>query len=402
MKAGAKYPTKFCADPYHYTRRPTRVVMVGEVGVGGVNPVRIQSMTTVSTMDTEATVAQIIRLAEAGCEIVRVTVPTVKEAQNLENIRTGLIQKGCRVPLVADIHFRPDAAHLAAEFVEKVRINPGNYSDSKAFRKRDYSDSEYRDELKRIEERFTPLVLKLKTLQKALRIGTNHGSLSDRILNRYGDTPLGMTESVLEFVRVCRKNKYHDMVLSIKASSPRVMVAANRFLVSRMAEEDMDYPLHLGVTEAGLGDEGRLKSAIGIGSLLQDGIGDTIRVSLTEEPEKEIPVARDLLQACGVRITKAEFISCPSCGRTLFDIQDAVSRIKARTSHLKGVKIAVMGCIVNGPGEMADADFGFVGGGPGKINLYVGQKCVQKSIPVSEAEDRLIGLIKSSGKWIEL
>ena len=651
--------------PFIYQRRRSRVVNVGAVAMGGDNPIRVQSMTTTDTMDTKRTVDQVMRLADATCEIVRITAPTVLEAKNLENIKSALLQKKCPVPLVADIHFRPDAALVAADFVEKVRINPGNYVDAKAFRVRDYTDQQYEDELKRIEEKFTPLVLKLKQLKKALRIGTNHGSLSDRIMNRYGDSPLGMVESALEFVRICRKNDFHDIVLSMKASNPRIMISANRLLASRMDQENMDYPFHLGVTEAGDGEDGRIKSAIGIGSLLEDGIGDTIRVSLTEEPEMEIPVAYELvrrplsfksalpissslqsngvevestyvrretqkvriggldlggdapirvisrvslgektsadalalirevgvdspveiiqipsegknfdseltrfssgfgearknlalwielkvgqarpslscpvegwvldlgggpinkeedvrkavlslaqacatqrsalvlqsgdaesllralewlqgtgaplvlswavphsthsvhplrslinelkkrnvavplclvnteptaslaaavfqgsllcdgfgdavlvssgplskplldssyslLQACGLRITKADYVSCPSCGRTLFDLQATTEKIKEQTKHLKGVKIAIMGCIVNGPGEMADADFGYVGGGPGKINLYVGKTCVDKSIPAEVAVERLIELIKAHGRW---
>jgi (E)-4-hydroxy-3-methylbut-2-enyl-diphosphate synthase len=269
-------------------------MIVGRVGVGGDNPIRLQSMTTTDTMNTQATVEQSLRMVDAGCEIVRITAPTVLDAKNLENIKNELLKKGCDVPLVADIHFRPDAAMVAADFVEKVRINPGNFVDGKAFKIREYTDAEYEQEILRIEEKFTPLVEKLKKFKRAVRIGTNHGSLSDRIMNRYGDTPLGMVESALEYVRLCEKNKYYDIILSMKASNPRVMIAAYRLLARRMAEENMDYPFHLGVTEAGDGEDGRIKSAAGIGSLLEDGIGDTIRVSLTEDPEFEIPVAKEI------------------------------------------------------------------------------------------------------------
>ncbi|MBP9699221.1 MAG: (E)-4-hydroxy-3-methylbut-2-enyl-diphosphate synthase, partial [Elusimicrobia bacterium] len=280
--------------PATYRRRKTRVVMVGNVGVGGDNPIRIQSMTTTRTQDTDATVNQAVRLVRAGCEIVRITAPTEVDAANLKHIAAALRAKGIRVPLVADIHFRPDAALEAADHVEKVRINPGNFSDAKAFKVREYTDVQYNDEIARIEERLTPLVLKLKRLGRSLRIGTNHGSLSDRILNRFGDTPVGMVESALEFVRICEKNGYRDIILSMKASNPKVMIAAYRLLATRMETEQMDYPFHLGVTEAGDGEDGRIKSAVGIGTLLEEGIGDTLRVSLTEEPELEIPVARRL------------------------------------------------------------------------------------------------------------
>jgi (E)-4-hydroxy-3-methylbut-2-enyl-diphosphate synthase len=704
----------FTPDLFRYHRRKTRTVMVGDVGVGGHNPIRLQSMTTTPTTDVDATVAQSIRMIEAGCEIVRITAPTMADARALGEIRKELDQKGFKkVPLVADIHFNPECAMEAANHVEKVRVNPGNYADSKAFKTKGYTDAEYDEALERIEERFTPLVLKCKKLGRSMRVGCNHGSLSDRIMNRYGDTPLGMVEAALEFVRIGRKHHYFDIILSMKASNPKVMIEAYRFLAARMDEESMDYPLHLGVTEAGYGEDGRIKSAIGIGSLLNDGLGDTIRVSLTEDPEFEIPVAQqiteivgaghracpqsnsnesqsnsdrgrgqcpaptmshvpdlytysrrptlelavgpfklggentvrvisdfspwlgeartgkaaaakilgllegqrksgkemvpeilewtissrqdleylrhcrqalgaetsrlgffgrfsdlalakeglkdihlalftaprtipdaerldqlrsfvraakeacvpillesgpchrgplnparnllrgieicekeghcnlllsfnlptvqevianarlaaallrkgsdpergltpavsypfhlrfpgrellederieasiafgsllcdgigdsvqtgqgvtptkdlelvyNILQGAGVRITKTEFVSCPSCGRTLFDLQTVTERIKKKTGHLKGVKIAIMGCIVNGPGEMADADFGYVGGASGKINLYVGKTCVEKGISFDEADDRLIQLIKSRGKWVE-
>src|SRR5919205_412316 len=300
---------KYCASPYARRRRQTRVVMVGDVAVGGDNPIRVQSMTTTRTLDTEATVRQAIRLVQAGCEIVRITAPTVNDARNLGRIRAALRERGVAVPLVADIHFSPAAALEAALHVEKVRINPGNYADSKTFAVKEYSDEEYRAELARIEERFRPVVLRCKQLGRAMRIGTNHGSLSDRIMNRFGDTPEGMVESALEFVRICERYDYHDIVLSMKASNPLVMIQAYRLLAARMAEEGMDYPFHLGVTEAGDGEEGRVKSAIGIGSLLEEGIGDTIRVSLTEDSVHEIPAAYAIAQPYNARRAASEQVA---------------------------------------------------------------------------------------------
>ncbi|MFQ5708439.1 MAG: (E)-4-hydroxy-3-methylbut-2-enyl-diphosphate synthase [bacterium] len=700
---------KYCNNPFAYQRRKTRVVYIGDVGVGGDNPIRVQSMTITDTLDTRATVEQTVQLYEAGCEIVRITAPSLREAENLKHIKNELLKQGVTVPLVADIHYTPNAALVAADYVEKVRINPGNYADKKKFEHREYSDTEYLQELQRIEERFKPLVLKCKALGRALRIGTNHGSLSDRIMNRYGDTPEGMMESALEFVRICQKYDFHDIVLSMKASNPQVAIQAYRLLAARMDELGLDYPFHLGVTEAGDGEEGRIKSAVGIGSLLEDGIGDTVRVSLTEDPVAEVPVALQLvkkfnqlgceakqaakpfelglngktvklpnpfvysrretlpcnlvyhrlghgelprvelslpekklmsnsalgnillmaapdttsplnvvdrsnlsnqykcetlhlsvesesellqleqlknalfargvflplavdvtqlsngsakaaaladrlvfaparnadgaaltkivrlaqlfgkllewklglsslgeadrqvetgrlsgirgmvanilevceardywnvlfslagdsagrsiiapyrylagvldalganlpillrwrshqnldaaileaasqlgsllcdgigdaihiesnlqpedllrlsyniLQATRLRMTRADFISCPSCGRTLFDLQTTTERIKSKTGHLKGVKIAIMGCIVNGPGEMADADFGYVGAGPQKVNLFVGKECVERNVPEQMADERLIELIKAHGKWV--
>ena len=551
-------------------------------------------MITCDTMDTEMSIQQTIELANVGCEIVRITAPTVKDSRNLENIVKGLRARGCNVPIVADIHFKPEAAMEAAKWVDKVRINPGNYADSKKFVIREYSDEQYTAELNRIRERFTPLVDLCKQRGIAMRIGTNHGSLSDRILNRYGDTPLGMVESALEFARIARDLDYHAFVFSMKASNPKIMIAAYRLLVARLNElgPDWNYPVHLGVTEAGEGEDARIKSAIGIGSLLADGIGDTIRVSLTEDSPHEIPVAKalanltsrsaaetaattedvelsfdpfsyqrraserieregvglggeelirvvvprenydkiahkidkmgdykpeiiyenakiqeidprdddaiaglnqkaepqfvtvkddvdlpviaafrllaarvqprhpillkdelktgnrkpetgkdfletlliastnigsllcdgigdavlvqgeqapgqalrlsyNILQAAGSRIFKTDYVACPSCGRTLFNLQTTTAKIKAATLHLKGVKIAIMGCIVNGPGEMADADFGYVGGAPGKVNLYVGKTAVKFNIPETEAVERLKDLIREHGKWIE-
>ena len=584
---------KYCSSPFSYQRRRTREVVVGDPQRGGFvfggdHPVVVQSMLTCDTMDTEACVRQTLDLVAVGCQLVRITAPTVKDAANLENVVRELRARDCFVPIVADIHFKPKAAFEAAKWVEKVRINPGNYADKKKFDVREYSDAEYDEELARIEEEFTPLVKLCKELNRAIRIGTNHGSLSDRIMNRYGDTPLGMVESALEFARIARKNDFHNFTFSMKSSNPKVMIECYRLLVARLDElgPDWNYPIHLGVTEAGEGEDGRIKSAIGIGSLLMDGLGDTIRVSLTEDAPHEIPVCHDLLaqvpvltgsesrfddvalsydpfefdrresteadlsdgvrcggeelirvvvtratwdkvapkirpkddvrpegiyegldiieidptadfqiedatklvtvadgvalptitafrllasklknsgaknpvllkdclsfeptplepriamlraacvlgslisdgigdailvrgepgggqslrlahnilQAVGSRSFKTDYVACPSCGRTLFNLQTVTARIKARTEHLKGVKIAIMGCIVNGPGEMADADFGYVGGAPNKINLYVGKTPVKFNIPEAEAVDRLVDLIREHGKWVD-
>jgi len=635
-------PDSFCESLTSYVRFPTREVMVGSLGIGGNNPIRIQSMTTTDTMDTRATVDQALRMIEAGSELVRITAPSKREAENLKAIKEEIRNCGYKTPIVADIHFTPNAALIAATIVEKVRINPGNYADRKKFDFIEYSDTSYEQELDRIRERFIPLVKICKENGVAIRIGTNHGSLSDRILSRYGDTPLGMVESAMEFIRICEEFDYHDLILSMKASNTQVMVQAYRLAVAIMRREGMNYPLHLGVTEAGEGEDGRIKSAVGIGSLLEDGVGDTIRVSLTEDPELEIPVAQQLvqrysarnshseirsienppfrpydytrrstisagniggnnvprviidlsainklipedlidagyiysesldkwtiseqaadfvyigkgqlsfelpgtlnmiqdedawqkkdqtlplfsldhylkysgsggainfvcislsdcfkpelytlknkqeivlvidtanehgiaeqrraffeiininwdvpivirrdynaitkdefqlftatdlgsllidgfgdgiwliadkpiklitqtcfgiLQATRTRISKTEYISCPSCGRTLFDLQEITGKIRSRTNHLKGVKIGVMGCIVNGPGEMADADYGYVGTGVGQISLYKGYEVVEKNIPSEKAVDALINLIKENGDWVEL
>ncbi len=595
---------KYCESVFQTKRWKTREVMVGKVGVGGQNPVRIQSMTTSNTRDVEATVDQIIRLADCGCEIARVTVQGMKEADACEGIKNQLEQKGYTIPVVADIHFYPPAALRVVDFVDKVRINPGNFVDKRAqFKTIVYDDATYAAEIEKIEEKFTPLVEKCKKLKRSMRIGTNHGSLSDRIMNRYGDTAKGMVESALEFTRVARKNDYHDIIFSMKASNTQVMIQAYRLLVAEMMRLGWDYPLHLGVTEAGEGEDGRVKSSIGIGSLLLDGLGDTIRVSLTEDPwfeidpckrlvataknyqgrgaaafeekgrridviqkrestipsflhrdgsvivevsdkeieekdfytnlgckmqlgkpvrdlatcdailcskkterllplekagiailtspfvvsenEKEweailhkkpdciffapqknhlhssrkffewlfdkkihtpvilkfhytlpledlvieasaefgslfcdglgnglllganvpLKVRKDLsftiLQGSRMRSSKTEFISCPGCGRTLFNLQNVAAKIRERTSHLPGVKIAIMGCIVNGPGEMADADFGYVGSKPGKIDLYIGKECVERDIAMYEADERLVDLIKAHGRWVE-
>ena len=381
----------------------TRVVNVGDVPLGGNNPIRVQSMTNTDTLNTKATVEQAIRMIEAGCEYVRIAVPGLKEVENLRNIKKELRKKGYKTPLIADVHFNPKLAEIAATIVEKVRINPGNYVDKKKVLGTGAWGLEkiYTRELEEIAKRIAPLINICKEHGTAIRIGTNHGSLSDRIMERYGDTPQGMVESVLEFVRICESLNFQDIVLAMKASNVKVMIAANRLLVERMKEEKMNYPIHLGVTEAGSGEDGRIKSAIGIGSLLADGIGDTIRVSITEDPEYEMPVAYGILQATGARITKTEFISCPSCSRTLFNIQETLEKIKQKTGHLAGLKIAVMGCIVNGPGEMADADFGYVGGAPGKINLYIGKTPIKFNIPEAEAVERLVDLIKEHNKWVE-
>lgn len=631
---------KYCPSLTAYERWKTREVKVGGLGIGGNNPIRIQSMTTMDTMDTAGTVAESIRMIESGCELVRITAPSIKEAANLELIRKEIRAAGYDTPLVADIHFTPNAAELAAKIVEKVRVNPGNYADKKKFQTIDYTDATYLAELDRIRERFTPLVKICKEHGTAMRIGTNHGSLSDRILSRYGDTPEGMVQSALEFINICRDESYHNLVISMKASNTQVMVQAYRLLVSRMMELGMDYPLHLGVTEAGEGEDGRIKSAVGIGTLLEDGLGDTVRVSLTEDPEFEAPVAKALvdrysqrtphmaitpideypidpfqyhrrpsttlvntgdghppvvmadlskaseikpkdlqplgyhysesldkwnikdmavdwiyvgdreidfeipgtlhilsdqkstqprhyqlwslgeflgteidtdkipvvkvtwptwellgasekwgdrkaillveaesrhamaemrrlmvelqtknitvpvifnrsyryenenwklaastdfgallldglgdgimvnqvplegiedamktcfgiLQASRTRISKTEYISCPSCGRTLFNLQQTTAMIRQRTDHLKGVKIGIMGCIVNGPGEMADADYGYVGTGVGKISLYKGQEVVKRNIPSENAVDELIQLIADYGDWVD-
>ncbi len=638
---------KYCNSLTEYSRFLTREVTIGALKMGGLNPIRVQSMTTTDTMNTLATVEQSIRMIEAGCELVRITAPSINEAKNLEEIKKQLLAKGYNTPICADIHFTPNAAEFAARVIEKVRVNPGNYADKKKFETIDYTDKGYEAELERIRNRFTPLVKICKEYGTAMRIGTNHGSLSDRILSRYGDTPLGMVESALEFLRICEDNNYYNIVISMKASNTQVMVQAYRLLVSKMIETNRNYPLHLGVTEAGDGEDGRIKSAVGIGTLLEDGLGDTIRVSLTEEPEFEMPIARQLadryterknhliikkidtelpynpfeysrnttrevinignhnvprvvadfsmkaevtaaslygaglnysvpldkwnltdmaadylflgdnvvnfeipgtlgliynsqtwlknktqtrayplfcgeeyfkakekshylnfiavditvltkefinkltaeknvclvldsfnqhtmpelrrmaidlqlhncnipfiikcnykdlseeqfqlysstdvggllldgfgdgvwvkqkdcvstqicnstafgiLQATRTRISKTEYISCPSCGRTLFDLQETTQKIRERTHHLKGIKIGIMGCIVNGPGEMADADYGYVGTGVDKISLYKGKEVVKKNVTSLTAVDELINLIKVNGDWIE-
>ena len=454
---------------------------MGTTAIGGDNPIRIQSMATTDTNDTSASVAQALRIVEAGGELVRFTTQGTREAENMKLISARLKAEGCMVPLVADVHFNANVADVAARYCEKVRINPGNYVDpGRTFKHLSYTDEEYAAELEKISRRLIPFIHICKEHHTAVRIGVNHGSLSDRIMSRYGDTPEGIVESCMEFLRIFRREGFADVVISIKASNTVVMVQSVRLLVRAMDAEDMHYPLHLGVTEAGEGEDGRIKSAVGIGALLTEGIGDTIRVSLSEEPEAEIPVARKLvdlipeccrlraeaeaairhdtitltldapdmetlqlkaamavgallidrkatkleircdtrcsqpsresllfscdqltalsdaiLQAARIKFTKTEYISCPGCGRTLYNLQQTIARIKAATGHLVGLKIGIMGCIVNGPGEMADADYGYVGAGRGKISLYRRKECVEKNIPEEEAVDRLLQLIDS-------
>lgn len=456
-----------------YQRRRTISVRVGNTAIGGDNPIRLQSMTTRSTMDTMGCVEQAIRIIQAGGELVRMTTQGTREAENMQLIRRELSARGYNTPLVADVHFNPAVADVAARYVEKVRINPGNYVDpARTFRHLEYTDQEYALEIERIRERFIPFLDICRENGTAIRIGVNHGSLSDRIMSRYGNTPAGMVESCMEFLRICVEQDFMNVVISIKASNTVVMIQTVRLLVAEMDREGMAFPIHLGVTEAGSDEEGRIKSAVGIGALLARGIGDTIRVSLTEAPEREIPVARKLvdyaprsaeiqagadklikdgvlhleyaedqledlqlkaamdagallidgkahdlvienhtesisrdklkdtadsiLQAARIRFTKPEYISCPGCGRTLYDLEETIARIKAATSHLKSVKIAIMGCIVNGPGEMADADFGYVGAGRDKISLYCGKECIEKNIPQEYAVERLLELIEKN------
>lgn len=454
------------------TRRISSVVKVGNILIGGGNPIRVQSMTTTNTNDTEASVAQAKRIIDAGGELVRLTTQGRREAENMQNISDALKADGYVTPLVADVHFNASVADVAAQHCEKVRVNPGNYVDpARKFVKQEYTDEEYAQELKKIDERFLPFLNICKEHATAIRIGVNHGSLSDRIRNRYGDTPAGIVESCMEFLRICKREHFDNVVLSIKSSNTVVMVQSVRLLVKTMDKEDMHYPLHLGVTEAGEGEDGRIKSAVGIGALLTEGIGDTIRVSLSENPEYEIPVARKLvsfidectekretarinddtlflsfdedchedlqlkaamsagailidgkakqlvitnkgaacddlaasiLQAARVKFTKTEFISCPGCGRTLYNLQGTIAKIKSAITQaskenpkFKTLKIGIMGCIVNGPGEMADADYGYVGAGPNKISLYKKQECMEKNIPEDEAVDKLIAFIKN-------
>ena len=460
-----------------YTRRYSTEARVGNIGIGGANPIRIQSMGTVDTNNTEGCVAQAKRIIDAGGELVRFTTQGTREAENMKNISARLKADGYTAPLVADVHFTAHTADVAALYCEKVRINPGNYVDpGRTFKHLEYTDEEYAAELKKIEAKLVPFINICKEHHTAVRIGVNHGSLSDRIMSRYGDTPEGIVESCMEFLRIFRRENFSDVVISIKASNTVVMVTTVRLLVKTMDAEDMHYPLHLGVTEAGEGEDGRIKSAVGIGALLTEGIGDTIRVSLSEEPECEIPVARKLvdmiqecaalreeaeasikddtitltldapdwetlqlkaamavgallidkkahqliittpssslvppssslnelsdaiLQAARIKFTKTEYISCPGCGRTLYNLQETIARIKAATKDLVGLKIGIMGCIVNGPGEMADADYGYVGAGRGKISLYKAKECVEKNIPEEEAVEKLLELIHNDRK----
>ena len=471
---------------FQYQRRHSSVTQVGDIKIGGDKPIRIQSMTTTNTNDTEACVEQAKRIIDAGGELVRLTTQGKREAENLKNISSALKNNGYTTPLVADVHFNANVADVAALYAEKVRINPGNYVDpARTFKHVEYSEEEYAAELRKIDERLMPFIQLCKENHTAVRIGVNHGSLSDRIMSRYGDTPEGIVESCMEFLRIFRRENFNDIVISIKASNTVVMVNSVRLLVKEMEKEGMEYPLHLGVTEAGEGEDGRIKSAVGIGALLTEGIGDTIRVSLSEDPEEEIPVAKTLvemikpcarlrgmaengekptdtqeeycyidqqtihlhvvadnweelqlkaamtcgallidgkakeltittnaalaeatpetlqlladgiLQAARIKFTKTEYISCPGCGRTLYDLRTTIARIKEATKDLVGVKIGIMGCIVNGPGEMADADYGYVGAGPGKISLYKQKECVEKNIPEAEAVEKLLELIRS-------
>ena len=375
-------------------RRQTIEVRVGNIGIGGSNPVRVQTMTNTDTNDIEGSVEQIKRCVAAGAEIIRLTTQGEREVNSVAEIKRRLAADGIVVPLVADVHFSSSVALKAACVVDKVRINPGNFI--KPIKKdftTDYTDEEFEQERLVLRERFVEFLDVCKKHHTAVRIGVNHGSLGERMMNRYGDTPMGMAESCLELLRMCRQENFDQIVISLKASNTVLMIEAVKLLVEKMDAEDFHFPLHLGVTEAGDGEDGRIKSAVGIGSLLAVGIGDTIRVSLSEPPEAEIPVAFGILQATRSRITKTEYISCPSCGRTLFDLQTAVRRVRERTSHLVGLKIAVMGCIVNGPGEMADADYGYVGAGKGRISLYKGKTCVERNIPEDEAIDKLLALI---------
>ncbi len=372
----------------------TRTIYIGNLPLGSDYPVRIQSMTNTNTLDTHATVEQAKRMIDAGCEMVRITAPSVKEAENLYNIKSLLHQQNYIVPLIADIHFQPKAAEVAAGIVEKVRINPGNYVD-RNIGKESLTEKEFLQEQQRITERIAPLIDICKAHKTVIRVGVNHGSLSERITNKFGNTPAGMVESAIEFINIIRLFDFHSLVLSMKSSNIKIMSAATRMLVERMESAGYDYPLHLGVTEAGDGEDGRIKSAIGIGSLLIDDIGNTIRVSLTEAPENEIPVAQSILQSCGLRQYKTEYIACPSCGRTQFDITTTLQHVKEKTAHLKHLKIAVMGCIVNGPGEMADAHYGYVGAGNGLITLYKGKEIVKKNIPEADAVDELLKIIEA-------
>ena len=383
-------------------RRKTHEVRIGKLRIGGENRVAVQSMTTCSTLDTEGCIEQAIRIIQAGGQLVRLTTQGTREAENLRNIKAGLAERGYGdVPLCADVHFNPNVADVAATIVEKVRINPGNYVDpARQFKTLEYTDEEYKQELERLDERFCRFLNICREHGTAIRIGVNHGSLSDRIMSRYGDTPEGIVESCMEFLRIAERENFRDVVVSIKASNTVIMVQSVRLLCQQMEKEGMDYPLHLGVTEAGEGEDGRLKRAVGSGALLIDGIGDTIRVSLSEEPECEIPVAQSILQAARVQMHKTEYISCPGCGRTLYDLQDTIRRIKtaveekAKTDpRYKTLKIGIMGCIVNGPGEMADADYGYVGAARGKVSLYKNKECIEKNIPEEVAVQRLIQFI---------
>jgi len=383
-------------------RRKTRPVQVGGITVGGSNPVVVQSMINEDTLDIAGSVAGIRRLHEIGCEIVRVTVPSMAHAIALAEIKQKLLATYQPVPLVADVHHNGMKIALeVAKHVDKVRINPGLYVFEKPKSDRtEYTDSEFGDIGDKIRETLEPLVISLRDQGKAMRIGVNHGSLAERMLFTYGDTPEGMVESALEFIRICESLDFHNIVISLKASRVPVMLAAYRLMAQRMDEQGMEYPLHLGVTEAGDGEYGRIKSTAGIATLLAEGLGDTIRVSLTEAPEKEIPVCYSILQALGLRKTMVEYVACPSCGRTLFNLEEVLHKVRDATHHLTGLDIAVMGCIVNGPGEMADADYGYVGKQAGYISLYRGREEI-KRVPEADGVEELVDLIKSDGRWVE-
>ena len=383
-------------------RRVTRTVMVGSVPIGSEHPIAVQSMINEDTLDIDGSVAGIIRLVDAGCEIVRVTTPSIGHAKAMGKIKAELLAKGCNVPLVADVHHNGTKIALeVAQHVDKVRINPGLFVfDKPDPNRQEFTESEFAEIGTRIRETFEPLVKLLREQNKALRIGVNHGSLAERMLFTYGDTPKGMVESAMEFVRICDDLDFHNIVISMKASRAPVMLSAYRLMAHTMDQEGFNYPLHLGVTEAGDGDYGRIKSTAGIATLLAEGLGDTIRVSLTEAPEKEIPVCYSILQSLGLRKTMVEYIACPSCGRTLFNLEDVLHKVRNATSHLKGLDIAVMGCIVNGPGEMADADYGYVGKGPGIIALYRGREEIRK-VPEKEGVQALIQLIQEDGLWVD-
>lgn len=388
--------------PPLFDRRPARPVQVGSVTIGGGHPVVVQSMITAETHNVPAAVEQIVAMHRAGAEIVRVTTPNLQEARCLEDIREQVRRRYREVPLVADVHHQGSAIAVeVARYVQKVRINPGLFVFRKPVaRTVDYSQAEIDAELEAIEGELLPVIRACKRHGVAMRIGVNHGSLAERLMVMYGDTPEGMAESALEYLRICERHDFRDIVVSLKASRVQVMLAANRLMVRRMDAEGMDYPLHLGVTEAGDGQYARVKSAAGIATLLAEGIGDTIRVSLSEDPIHELPVCYEILQALGLRRTKVEFIACPSCGRTKFDLPTALQQVKAATEHLAGLTIAVMGCIVNGPGEMADADYGYVGKGGGKISLYRGREEVKGNIPQERGVEELIALIKADGRWV--
>ncbi len=385
-----------------YPRRKTREVCVGDVTIGGQNPIVVQSMITENTRDVTACINSIIRLHKLGCELVRVTTPTLSDAHSLEEIKKGLNKRRINIPLVADVHHQgTKIAETVARTVDKVRINPGLFVFQRLSDSIEYTPKEYDEARLRVEADLVPVVKVCRERDIAMRIGVNHGSLSDRMTVTFGDTPLGMVESALEFIRICEEHNYHNLIVSLKASRVPIMLEANRLMASRMEEEGMDYPLHLGVTEAGDGEYARIKSTSGIGTLLAEGLGDTIRVSLAEDPANEIPVCYDILQALNLRRTKVEFIACPSCGRTKFHLENVLAEVKSATNHLVGLDIAVMGCIVNGPGEMAGADYGYVGKANGIISLYRGHECVKMSVPQDHGVIELINLIKSDGRWVD-